>query len=133
MRLSTLVGAGGLWYGFGKMIMDMCVRHVLSSWFWLTTRGDKVWTTHKRRRYPTSSQKYPLLFFPNPLLTCLFTDETFRGRLVEIIDQAQHFAALGPSGGGGPTGDSAQAFREGLDGTERERECPAYHGIFRST
>jgi GINS complex subunit 3 len=54
---------------------------------------------------------------PNTLTT-----QTFRGRLVEVIDQAQHFAALGPSGGGGPTGDSAQAFREGLDGTERECE-----------
>lgn len=47
-----------------------------------------------------------------------------------MIDQAQHFAALGPSGGGGPTGDSAQAFREGLDGTERERKLSASPGIF---
>ena len=46
--------------------------------------------------------------------------QTFRNRLLEVIDQAQHFAALGPTGGGGPTGDAAQAFREGLDGTERE-------------
>lgn len=23
VRLSSLVGAGGLWYGFGKMVMDM--------------------------------------------------------------------------------------------------------------
>lgn len=23
VRLASLVGAGGLWYGFGKMIMDM--------------------------------------------------------------------------------------------------------------
>lgn len=23
VKLSSLVGAGGLWYGFGKMIMDM--------------------------------------------------------------------------------------------------------------
>lgn len=39
-----------------------------------------------------------------------------------MIDQAQHFAALGSSGGGGhsSTGDAAQSFREGLDGTERE-------------
>ncbi|KAK0490547.1 GINS complex, Psf3 component [Armillaria novae-zelandiae] len=50
--------------------------------------------------------------------------KTFRERLVEVIDQAQHFAALGPAGGGGgSTGDIAQAFREGLDGTERERKC----------
>jgi hypothetical protein len=53
--------------------------------------------------------------------------QAFRGRLVEVIDQAQHFAALGPVGGGGSTGDSAQAFREGLDGTERESEyCPVW-------
>ncbi|KAI0053084.1 GINS complex Psf3 component [Auriscalpium vulgare] len=46
--------------------------------------------------------------------------KTFRSRLVEVIDQAQHFAALGPSGGGGQSGDMALTFREGLDGTERE-------------
>ncbi|GAW01885.1 dna replication complex gins protein psf3 [Lentinula edodes] len=47
---------------------------------------------------------------------------TFKGRLVDVIDQAQHFAALGPVGGGGGGGiDSApQMFREGLDTTERE-------------
>jgi GINS complex subunit 3 len=71
-----------------------------------------------------------LLFFPTPLPTDSFNSQAFRGRLIEVIDQAQHFAALGPSGGGGPTGDSAQAFREGLDGTERERELSAYPGIF---
>lgn len=27
MRLSNLVGAGGLWYGFGKTIMDMYVTY----------------------------------------------------------------------------------------------------------
>lgn len=46
--------------------------------------------------------------------------QAFKGRLLEVIDQAQHFAALGPAGGGGPSTDSAQSFREGLDGTERE-------------
>lgn len=25
VRLSSLVGSGGLWYGFGKAVMDMCV------------------------------------------------------------------------------------------------------------
>ena len=39
-----------------------------------------------------------------------------------MIDQAQHFAALGPAGGGGQSADSALAFREGLEVTERERE-----------
>jgi GINS complex subunit 3 len=42
-----------------------------------------------------------------------------------VIDQAQHFAALGPAGGGGTTGDTAQSFREGLDATERECMRPA--------
>ncbi|KAJ3790547.1 hypothetical protein GGU11DRAFT_762955 [Lentinula aff. detonsa] len=47
---------------------------------------------------------------------------TFKGRLVDVIDQAQHFAVLGSVGGGGGGGvDSApQMFREGLDTTERE-------------
>ncbi|KIK62449.1 hypothetical protein GYMLUDRAFT_41895 [Collybiopsis luxurians FD-317 M1] len=46
---------------------------------------------------------------------------TFKGRLVDVIDQAQHFAALGPVGGGSGGVDSApQMFREGLDATERE-------------
>jgi hypothetical protein len=53
--------------------------------------------------------------------------QTFRNRLVEVIDQAQHFAALGPAGGGGQSGDAALTFREGLEMSEREREssiCP---------
>ncbi|KAE9410259.1 hypothetical protein BT96DRAFT_961739 [Gymnopus androsaceus JB14] len=46
---------------------------------------------------------------------------TFKGRLVDVIDQAQHFAALGPVGGGSGGVDSGpQMFREGLDTTERE-------------
>ena len=50
--------------------------------------------------------------------------QTFKARVVELVDQAQHFAAIGAggSGGGGPSGDVAQAFREGLDATERESE-----------
>ena len=53
-----------------------------------------------------------------------FFFQTFRNRLVEVIDQAQHFAALGHAGGGGQTGDVALAFREGLEVTERERKSP---------
>ncbi|KAL0581964.1 DNA replication protein [Marasmius crinis-equi] len=83
VRLSNLVGAGGLWYGFGKVIMEILADE----------QGKEM----------------------SDMLTT-----AFKGRLVEVIDQAQHFAALGPAGGGGPTGDSAQAFREGLDATERE-------------
>ncbi|KAI0034064.1 GINS complex Psf3 component [Vararia minispora EC-137] len=44
----------------------------------------------------------------------------FRERLLEVIDQAQHFAALGHIGGAGQSNDTAAAFREGLDATERE-------------
>lgn len=38
-----------------------------------------------------------------------------------MVDQAQHFAALGHAGGG-HSNDATQSFREGLDATERERE-----------
>jgi len=48
--------------------------------------------------------------------------KTFRSRLVEVIDQAQHFAALGPAGAGGQSSDAGLTFREGLEVTERERE-----------
>lgn len=49
--------------------------------------------------------------------------KAFKGRLLEVIDQAQHFAALGQAGTGGSLlGNSAQSFREGLDITERDRE-----------
>ncbi|EGO01773.1 hypothetical protein SERLA73DRAFT_177268 [Serpula lacrymans var. lacrymans S7.3] len=82
VKLSGLVGAGGLWYGFGKMIMD-----ILSD-----EQANEI----------------------SEVLT-----KTFRGRLTEVVDQAQHFAALGPSGGGS-SGDTSLSFREGLDSTERE-------------
>ncbi|KAH9045142.1 GINS complex, Psf3 component [Lactarius hengduanensis] len=83
VRLSALVGAGGHWYGFGKIIM----------------------------RLLDDAQANEM----SDLLT-----KTFRDRLAEVIDQAQHFAALGPAGGGGQSGDSALAFREGLEVSERE-------------
>ncbi|KAI9467264.1 GINS complex Psf3 component [Lactarius psammicola] len=83
VRLSALVGAGGHWYGFGKIIMRLLDD----------TQANEM----------------------SDLLT-----KTFRNRLAEVIDQAQHFAALGPAGGGGQSGDSALAFREGLEVTERE-------------
>ncbi|KIY71837.1 hypothetical protein CYLTODRAFT_418553 [Cylindrobasidium torrendii FP15055 ss-10] len=83
VQLSALVGAGGLWYGFGKTIMNMLEDE----------QGN--------------------------LMSNTLTD-TFKARLGEIIDQAQHFAALGASSGGGGGGSQSMAFREGLDGTERE-------------
>jgi len=83
VKLSSLVGAGSSWYGFGRTIMNML----------------------------DDSQAHGM----SDMLA-----KAFRLRLLEVIDQAQHFAALGPAGGGGTTGDTAQSFREGLDATERE-------------
>ncbi|EMD41100.1 hypothetical protein CERSUDRAFT_149776 [Gelatoporia subvermispora B] len=90
VRLSNLVGQGGMWYGFGRMIM-----HLLND--------------------DAAKEMSDLLV------------KTFRGRLPEVIDQAQHFASIHAStadsgvGGGALGGDhAAMAFREGLDGTERE-------------
>ncbi|KJA24671.1 hypothetical protein HYPSUDRAFT_65549 [Hypholoma sublateritium FD-334 SS-4] len=83
VRLSNLVGAGGLWYGFGKTIME-----ILSD-----EQADEM---------------------SDALV------KAFRGRLLEVIDQAQHFAALGHASGGGASSNTAQSFREGLDTTERE-------------
>ncbi|KAI0320631.1 GINS complex Psf3 component [Amylostereum chailletii] len=84
VRLSALVGAGGLWYGFGKIMLPLMERDA-------------------------SQQMLEML------------TKTFRDRLVEVIDQAQHFATLGPvGGGGGQSADTSQTFREGLDATERE-------------
>lgn len=61
------------------------------------------------------------------LLTCI---QTFRARLPEVIDQAHHFASIhaaaaassGSSSGAITSDEATMAFREGLDGTERERE-----------
>ncbi|KAH9173422.1 GINS complex, Psf3 component [Lactarius sanguifluus] len=87
VRLSALVGAGGHWYGFGKIIMRLLDDAQANEMSDLLTKA----------RF-----------------------DTFRDRLAEVIDQAQHFAALGPAGGGGQSGDSALAFREGLEVIERE-------------
>ncbi|KDQ64683.1 hypothetical protein JAAARDRAFT_28318 [Jaapia argillacea MUCL 33604] len=83
VRLSGLVGQGGSWYGFGKIIMQLL---------------DDIPATEMSN-----------------ILT-----KTFRDRLLEVIDQAQHFAALGSGGGVRSTADVTQMFREGLDSTERE-------------
>ncbi|PSR73562.1 hypothetical protein PHLCEN_2v10481 [Hermanssonia centrifuga] len=85
VKLSNLVGQGGLWYGFGRMIMNL-----------LDDSGADDMS--------------------NMLV------KTFRARLPEAIDQAQHFASINVSGSSGGTGDATMAFREGLDGTERERK-----------
>jgi GINS complex subunit 3 len=61
------------------------------------------------------------------VLSASYWKQAFKGRLLEIIDQAQHFAALGHGGPGGSSGSTAQAFREGLDATERERKMILFH------
>jgi GINS complex subunit 3 len=55
-----------------------------------------------------------------PSANILSSTKTFRSRLIDVVDQAQHFAVLGPASAGGSDGDGAQTFREGLDATERE-------------
>ncbi|EJD53765.1 GINS complex, Psf3 component [Auricularia subglabra TFB-10046 SS5] len=47
---------------------------------------------------------------------------TFKQRLMDLMDQAQHFAGAGVGIGVSSTGtgDAGQEFREGLDQTERE-------------
>ncbi|KAK7696620.1 hypothetical protein QCA50_001278 [Cerrena zonata] len=43
--------------------------------------------------------------------------KTFRSRLPEVVDQAQHFASITTSTAGSGSADPSGAFREGLDGT----------------
>ncbi|KIY49560.1 hypothetical protein FISHEDRAFT_65496 [Fistulina hepatica ATCC 64428] len=97
VQLSSLVGAGGMWYSFGKTIMDILTDE----------QGNEM----------------------SEMLTL-----TFRRRLQEVVDQAQHFATLGPAGGGGggPSGHPQQAFREGLDGLERELFMLAQESVKRT-
>ncbi|KAI0643721.1 GINS complex Psf3 component [Trametes meyenii] len=83
VRLSALVGQGGLWYGFGRTII-----HLLND---------------------ESAKKL------SEALT-----KTFQARLPEVVDQAQHFASLHTSAGASGGDAGTAAFREGLDGTERE-------------
>ncbi|KAI6034322.1 hypothetical protein BKA83DRAFT_4188261 [Pisolithus microcarpus] len=94
VRLSALVGAGGLWYGFGKMIMDILDDEQAN------------------------------------IMSDVLT-KAFRGRLTEVIDQAQHFATLGTLGVAGSAVDAAQSFREGLDGTgKRTFAALTRHPVF---
>ena len=39
------------------------------------------------------------------------------------MDQAQHFGALGSTASGAASSQTGEDFREGLDATERERQC----------
>ncbi|KAF8528980.1 GINS complex, Psf3 component [Hysterangium stoloniferum] len=80
VRLSGLVGGGGQWYGFGKMI-----AHLLQN-----EQSDE-------------------------LINILM--KTFQQRLVDVMDQAQHFG--GSANSGSRSGDTGAEFREGLEATER--------------
>ncbi|KZT13133.1 GINS complex Psf3 component [Laetiporus sulphureus 93-53] len=91
VRLSALVGQGGLWYGFGRMIV--------------------------RLMNDLQAQEISDLLV-----------KTFRARLTQVIDQAQHFASIHAAAASGTGGgisalasdEATMSFREGLDGTERE-------------
>ncbi|KAL5530198.1 PSF3 [Sanghuangporus sanghuang] len=83
VKLSGLVGSGGPWYAFGKMIAGMLDEE--------------------------QAQEISEIL-----------SNTFKQRLVDIMDQAQHFGALGANAGGAVQGQAGEEFREGLDGLERE-------------
>lgn len=53
--------------------------------------------------------------------------ETFHQRLVDVMDQAQHFGGSANSvGASSRYGDIGAEFREGLEATERERKSTHY-------
>lgn len=55
------------------------------------------------------------------------TFQTFHLRLVDVMDQAQHFGGSANSvGGSSRYGDTGAEFREGLEATERERKSTYY-------
>ncbi|KAL5508034.1 PSF3 [Sanghuangporus vaninii] len=83
VKLSGLVGIGGPWYAFGKMIAGMLDEE--------------------------QAQEISEIL-----------SNTFKQRLIDIMDQAQHFGALGANAGGAVQGQAGEEFREGLDGLERE-------------
>ncbi|KIJ56636.1 hypothetical protein M422DRAFT_22788 [Sphaerobolus stellatus SS14] len=84
VKLSALVGGGGQWYGFGKMVAQLLQRE----------QADEI---------------------SNVLM------KTFQQRLVDLMDQAQHFGGTASSmGSGGRSGDPSAEFREGLEAKERE-------------
>jgi len=80
VQLSQLVGSGGQWYGYGKMVSNILLED--------------------QAKEMTDTMK-----------------SAFKDRLVDVMDQAQHFGALGAAAGGAGEG---KEFREGLDATERE-------------
>jgi hypothetical protein len=128
VKLSNLVGQGGLWYGFGRMIMKLSVARFVSK----TARVPNLYCrlddapgneiSNILVKVCLASTNF--LQVTRTLSNCL---QTFRARLTEVIDQAQHFASINASGGGTGQSDGTLAFREGLDGTERE--CRSFSRI----
>ena len=70
--------------------------------------------------YPLSVFSYTSIVPATVPSPCPLSYQTFRARLPEIIDQAQHFASIHATGGGRGGDAAIAAFREGMDGTERE-------------
>jgi len=86
VKLSSLVGGTGTWYGFGKLLIDLLQE-------------------------PQSTELAEVL------------SNTFKARLVDLMDQAQHFGGTANSMGVGKDGESGGGeFREGFEATERERK-----------
>jgi len=60
----------------------------------------------------------------------LLFHQTFQQRLVDVMDQAQHFGgSANMMGSGSRSGDPGAEFREGLEARERERQSYSIHGI----
>jgi GINS complex subunit 3 len=54
--------------------------------------------------------------------------KTFHQRLVDVMDQAQHFGGSADSvGASSRSGDTGGDFREGLEATERECKSTCYY------
>lgn len=57
------------------------------------------------------------------LLTLRVQPQTFKARMIDLMDQAQHFGGAATSVGVGNDGENGGGdFREGFEATERERE-----------
>jgi len=120
VRLSNLVGQGGLWYGFGKTIMDMYVTYKHSGALGVFNSSSLSLSDEQANEMSEMLSKVRPISPNGGLFILMERRQAFRERLLEVIDQAQHFAALGQTGPGGSSADTAQSFREGLDTTERE-------------
>lgn len=104
VRLSSLVGVGNYWYAHGRNIREILDGQQDKS------MGDVLSEVRNAFRLVGRALRS--------------RDKTFQKRLMDLMDQAQHFAGAGVGIGvsSAGTGDAGQEFREGLDQTERERK-----------